>query len=38
MIPRYMLTKPNQKGLIAYFAQNAEKMSMAATNLNLQHR
>lgn len=26
-IPRYMLTKPNQKGLIAYFAKNAEAMS-----------
>ncbi len=30
LIPRYMLTKPNQKGLIAYFAQNAEKMSTAS--------
>jgi len=35
MIPRYMLTKPNQKGLIAYFAQNAEKMSMAANQPEL---
>ena len=30
MIPRYMLTKPNQKGLIAYFARNSEKTATAS--------
>lgn len=33
-IPRYMLTKPNQKGLIAYFSKNAEKMSSASNAEN----
>lgn len=32
LIPRYMLTKPNQKGLIAYFSKNTEKMSVSSNN------
>lgn len=34
MIPRYMLTKPNQKGLIAYFSQNADKVSASLMAAN----